>query len=162
MQTELALSQVSQWEELEMCFRYIPAQSGVGCLFVTLCFCFCYPVNEMCCFFCRAPFFFFFLLYFYQGDLPVTSLLLHLWHAAREDCASKCLMNKACVMERQTLCVLELLCLLSFRGLSISRHRRTRGCWKMITSKKEVTHTRAIDRSCTHFKACGEHSNGNV
>lgn len=74
--------------------------------------------------------FFFSFFNFYQGDLLVTSPLLHLWRAAHEDCASKCLMNKACVMERQTLCVLELLCLLSFRGLSISRHRRTPGLLK--------------------------------
>lgn len=56
-------------------------------------------------------------------DYPLlSSPCLHLWRAADKDCASKCLMNKACVMERQTLCVREVLCLLSFQGLSITRH----------------------------------------
>lgn len=46
-------------------------------------------------------------------------LLLHFWHAADEDCALVRLMNKVCVTERQTPHALQLLCRLSFRGLSI-------------------------------------------
>lgn len=76
---------------------------------------------------------------------------LHLWRAADKDCASKCLMNKACVMERQTLCVREVLCLLSFQGLSITRHTRTQSRSKVITSKQEMTHIERMSaRTASH------------
>lgn len=61
------------------------------------------------------------------------------------DFTSYCLMNAACLMERQMLCMLEASHLLSFKGLSIYTCTHTQV--EMITSKQEVTHIK--DMSAT-------------
>lgn len=183
MKTELALSQVSQWEELEMCFRYIPAQSGflfvclfnfflqkisVNRLLLTGFFVwktyYVFAIRSIKCVvsFAEHLLFFFLFLTFTKATYPLpppssTSGVQPMKIVP----PSVWWIRPAWWRGRRCVCLNYCVC----SALGVYQYPDTgvhRGCWKMITSRKEVTHTRAIDRSCTHFKACREHSNGNV
>lgn len=105
---------------------------------------YCVHHTQFCCScnvsFCRWHAF---LLSVYPLILSLTTPLLsffspHLWRAAYKDSTSKCLMNKAAVIERQTLCAPEVLCLLYFKGLSISGHTQSFNDYHIQTGQDTI------------------------